>query len=541
MEGRLGASSFSFVNYRGPRLSADPNVRRIIRQQAMEGIAAARKRSGRYGKYNIGQYPPPSRWEQKPDGQRLPLQGGFTSPNAVQQCQRCRGATLDNGNKSNRYRQYQDNRFSNQHAPLHRTPCSAFEISESDFLLLKLAPLTGLRLGVTTWSHLRYRPSRHKDHFFSPHLGTRKLLSFIPSRYHEVPLLRYATNCVTAKLKHMLQGPDCWATGSEALVLAHYNRAVKALRVALEDEGERLHPETLCAVELLCAFEVLNDYSNPHSWLHHVTGAARLIEARGSGGFKTDFDMALFTTSIGPTVMEAFLSNKSCFLEKDNWRPILRRAVFSDSNFANQNHLVFALWHYLFAGPRMFRETTDVIVDPSTSEHTIEALIQRLLQARSGLTEWLSHARQLRRETMYDPLDESYDDPDSQCRTHNGGNDSENITQLTLRGTFTMCHILKARLLYALAPSRFHHLEVECQKLAEEIVESNQDLCRDGDESLRWSSFVSQSVWLANGIKETKQSWSEGWQERKGVIERWKFEAWCKAIGRTSPSSWECA
>ena len=236
-------------------------------------------------------------------------------------------------------------------------------------------------------------------------------------------------------------------------------------------------------------------------------------------------------------VMEAFLSNKACFLEEDRWQPVLRRAVFSDDNLASQHHLVFALWHHLFAGPRLLKETTDAIFNPSTPEAIVEELIRRLLEARSGLAQWLNHARQLKRRTLNEELEESDEDSGSQCRMLEDDRESDNVVYLTLRGTFTMCHILKARLLYALAPSRFHHLEVECQKLSEEIVAANQDVDKDGDERLRWMSFVSQSVWLAKGIRETKQSWSEGWQERGGVIEKWKFEAWCKAIGRTFPSA----
>src|ERR1700754_1158243 len=48
---------FTFVNYDGPRLSYDPNVRRLIRKRAMKDIAAARKQRGDYGKHNLAQYP----------------------------------------------------------------------------------------------------------------------------------------------------------------------------------------------------------------------------------------------------------------------------------------------------------------------------------------------------------------------------------------------------------------------------------------------------------------------------------------------------
>ena len=221
----------------------------------MKDIATARKSKGDYGRFNLGQYPLLSNRDRLPNNENLPL-GNLRTPGSPLHRQRYRDAALESGNSKPRNRQEQNAPFSGQHVSLRRIPCSGLLLSEGDFLLLKLVPLTGLRLGITTSSHLRSRTSKNRDHFTSSHLGTRKLLTFIPSRYHEVPLLRYATICVTVKLRQMLQGLDCWSIDGEALVLSHYNRAVKALRIALEDENDSMAPETLCAVELLSAFEV---------------------------------------------------------------------------------------------------------------------------------------------------------------------------------------------------------------------------------------------------------------------------------------------
>ena len=236
--------------------------------------------------------------------------------------------------------------------------------------------------------------------------------------------------------------------------------------------------------------------------------------------------------------MDAFLDNKACFLEQEQWRQVLRLATSGDESFADQKSLVLNLWAYLLHGPRMFRKTTDVIFEPSTPQCIIDDLIERLLEARNGLLQWLHEAQALVGGTTAGKPESNEDNLDSSwCQMFETGADwkHSNTTQLLLRGTFTMCHILKARLLYALAPSRFHHLEIECQKLAKDVVSSTQCRSTKGDKGLAWTSFASQSVWLAKGILATKQSWSEGWQGREGVIEKCKFEAWCKAIGRKCP------
>jgi hypothetical protein len=123
-------------------------------------------------------------------------------------------------------------------------------------LLLNFMPLTGLRLGIASFAHLPSGPVRSKDLFSAPHLGSRKLLSFIPSRYGQVSSLSHATDCVVAKLRQIIQPPNCMSARGEAIVLSHYSKALRALQAALDDETQQLTPETLCATELLGVFEV---------------------------------------------------------------------------------------------------------------------------------------------------------------------------------------------------------------------------------------------------------------------------------------------
>ncbi len=128
---------------------------------------------------------------------------------------------------------------------------------KTSLLLTSFTPLTGLRLGIPTLSHLTSEPARSKDLLLAtPHLGSRKLLSFIPSRYGHVPLLRHATDCIIAKLRQLVHVSSPTSTHGEATILLHYTKALRALQRTLDDESERTTPETLLAVELLGILEV---------------------------------------------------------------------------------------------------------------------------------------------------------------------------------------------------------------------------------------------------------------------------------------------
>ena len=235
--------------------------------------------------------------------------------------------------------------------------------------------------------------------------------------------------------------------------------------------------------------------------------------------------------------MESFLNNTSCFLDDERWLRVMHSAICKDESLAGQQSLIFNLWGYLVSGPRLFMETIDIIFSPKTPPQcVIDELLERLMRARNGLLWWLSQARELAGGSRNGELESCGDDLTLFWPMfENSSLASGDITQLTLRGTYTMCHILKARLLYSLAPSRFRHLEVECQKWARKIIDLRPSASKDRGGKLIWSVFMSQRNWIAKEILETKDAWSEGWEGREGVIERWKFGAWCRAIGRKFP------
>ena len=243
--GQPDQSSFTFVQCDQNGRPDGVRVRSVIRKQAMKKAAIARKLKGGYGQHNRLQLP--SFLDEDiladasvvPEGRERQSQDADASPGVI---------------IGKRPRQQCDVAFSCRLPRTCGVSCSG-TMSQSLFLLLKLVPLTGLRLGLTSCSSLRSEVRHISGVGAFPNPGTSKLLSFIPSRYHEIPLVRHAIDCLAAKLCQLLQPADC-RSSSDELILRHHTRTIEALRAALKDEAECLTPETLCAVELLSAFEV---------------------------------------------------------------------------------------------------------------------------------------------------------------------------------------------------------------------------------------------------------------------------------------------
>ncbi|KAH6885437.1 hypothetical protein B0T10DRAFT_95609 [Thelonectria olida] len=515
---------FSFVNYEGPKLPQDPNVRKLIRRQAMRDAAEDRRSRGGYGQSNLRQYPV------------------FLENDAE-------GGLPDNQHQSSLANVPADRRGTRnakRGTTLHAASSLPVPVSiaypdgtttEKFALLLNLTPLTGLRLGIANFSSPRSDLIRSKDPISISNPGGPKLAHFITSRYGDVPALQYATDCVTAKLQQILRSPDSPSIDGENTILLHYTKALRALQAALEDETQRMAAETLCATELLAVFEVLDGNMQSHSWMHHAGGAAQLIQVRGAHRFNTESDMALFMAHIGPTVMDAFLSNKPCFLAEDVWKQLMRSVIRSDGSFIQLQDLALAIWCHLVTGPEKFKEVTDIISSPMPPpQGVIDRIVQYLLEDRESLLGWMERAQMLPDMRDGDFEVDEYGIMLPRVTFEKGSSNPDQVTQLTLWGTNIMCRLLKSRLLVAMAPARFRSIEMECQHLASKIMTLGQMVTENKDKGLLQTFFISQSTWIAKGVVETRDIWSEGIDNGEGMVEKWKFEAWCKAIGRKFPS-----
>lgn len=232
--------------------------------------------------------------------------------------------------------------------------------------------------------------------------------------------------------------------------------------------------------------------------------------------------------------MNAFLSNKSCFLAEEGWNQVMRSVIYNDDSSVKQKRLVLALWSHLVNAPKKFKDVTDAIFSPTPpSQDVIDGIMAHILEDRESLLCWLDIAR-----TLPDMLDgdlerDKYGVMFPRLTLETGKSNPSHVTQLALWGTYVLCRILKSRLLVALAPYRFRSLEIECQHLAAKITILGQSMVDNNENGLLETFFVSQSTWIAKGVVETKDMWSQRLQDsREGMIEKWKFEAWCTAIGR---------
>lgn len=257
MKSKVNDTTFSFVEYTGPAPTRDPAVQRLIRQRAMKGVAIARRQRGDYGKHNRRQMPLFVEMNHQNRVQRLPgdAQTGDTSvdTNDVE-------SPSDSPREPITKRRTGDRAVWIVERSVPRSPNSyaGMAMSPDSVLLLQMMPLMGLRLGTDTYSHFHSSAGfvQGGDILSSSYLGSRKLLSFIPSRYGEITSLSHATDCVVAKLRQMTTNPDRSHPKGEALVLMHYTKALRALQADLSDKNRWMRPETLCAAELLGVFEV---------------------------------------------------------------------------------------------------------------------------------------------------------------------------------------------------------------------------------------------------------------------------------------------
>lgn len=304
-----------------------------------------------------------------------------------------------------------------------------------------------------------------------------------------------------------------------------------------------------------------------NSWICHAGGAARLIQLRGPDRFQTDFELALFMAHIGPIVglhiiaggivtkgrmidlscfkvTEAFLSNKLCFLAEQPWKRVLRAAICNDPSIpSTQSELMHELWSSLVYGPNIFKLVTDLVLAPiEPRQSIIETTIKRIQRDLDHLDMW---AGLLRRHKSVAERICAKDSPLMAPKFAAHWDSSRRyMPWQVLLGTHTMCSMLKRRLLTSLAPTRYPHIELECQSLARLAMGLDSDTatpCKEND--LPGGLFMAQTIWVARAVVNTKTMWCEtatginkaGVQDgqQRSMIEKWKFRLWCKELGRT--------
>lgn len=231
--------------------------------------------------------------------------------------------------------------------------------------------------------------------------------------------------------------------------------------------------------------------------------------------------------------MSAFLSNTTCFLEQSQWQAVIREAVNEDATLSNDKEFVLALWGGLIELPRLFKDTTALLMASCPPpQKNIDELIERLLAKRKNLMIWLTMIRK-------NPIikDGGLVDDDNGVLIFSTDFDYKALgpwclTRMALRGTYAVCRMVKSRLLYAVSPEKFQPMEAEAQDIARRVLSLQDDMAAAKQSNLVWNQFMAQGSWIAKGIVETKDLWGEKRDTNEGMLEKWKFEKWNQVIGR---------
>ena len=144
------------------------------------------------------------------------------------------------------------------------------------------------------------------DTFNSGRPGTRstllgKYMRCVPQRIGQSAALDDAVACLITC--HLYLNDALYTTEEEAAQL--YARALRSLRMAIEDDEQGHSSNTLCAVNLLQYVELIGpmQYSQRHcNYIKHAGGATRLIKSRGPGRHQDDFSRMLLANQRGTAV-----------------------------------------------------------------------------------------------------------------------------------------------------------------------------------------------------------------------------------------------
>ncbi|ORY68291.1 uncharacterized protein BCR38DRAFT_422672 [Pseudomassariella vexata] len=496
----------------------DKETRHRIRKQAMKNVAAERKRRGNYGKLNLRQAPIfmdqldeeldrmllASNQTDDDNSSLQPLSPAYFMPSNEE---------MKKMNMVTR---------TEQAMQFIAPPLSAIEQLRSQYGIdvLDLSSLINrIHIGQAAQHILAHNPSRLAGLL---RRRQKSFMCYLAGRYGRGSCLDDAVECLAIKAQHILCPTS---PAPRTVVLAKYGKALKSLQMAVDDPEIWSSPDVLCATEILSLFEVLDTsqgqaWSQDQAWSQHVAGFGRLIQMRGPSRFKTDFEKALLISAAAPIVCEALRTNEACFLEAEEWRVVFESAVVPEDIFTFRSPMCIVLWHLVFRMPGLFRDVSHAVCHldsaSSSSGTELECLSARLRQWRKDLMKW--------RNAFLSLLATSPPPPDGGDYSEVPDNRSE------LLGTVLTLLIISCRLSGAMSTTRSREmLEEEAQMYAFELRKLNEDVAL----AKPWAGFyLDQKTYVAEATLGTAAVWMEPGESGKGVVEKWRFEAWCRAIPR---------
>ncbi|KAG0645217.1 Uncharacterized protein D0Z07_9032 [Hyphodiscus hymeniophilus] len=489
---------FQFVNSTvdTPSVPQDLAIRALIRKQAMKKASAARKKDGNYGKHNLRQYPVflfddnnnlDGGVAAKVSGQGKDFRCDDQKPGRIiglnGQKELRRSKKIDPDEKI-----ISTAKWLARHTRIPGSlPARGYELTsiKSEFDILDLSNLATAHINRAGRAALSQNPY-HLIHQLQSS-KQQSYLSFLPSRYGQIPCLSDATDCVIARARQLISPEKNW----EAAVIAFY----------------RYQPEVLCATEILALYESAQPL-NP------------IKEQK-----LTYWQMT-----------EALITGQRCFLEQPAWQTVLRSVIMPDAPLlSDRGSTVVELMVLKCNIPGLFLDVTNMICHQSDPDASfIIEMACKIHQLRVDLVKWHAEFGSIVRSNpaVYTPGTAEFD---RRCQVF---------------ATYISCMIISSRLLGAISPTERSELEEETQVLTGQMLNLEIEVKKASLQTYLFlaqtlgvshATINTSELWRDSKEKETKVEDENGDIQPdtpdspgpRGLIDAWKFQRWNQLMGRT--------
>ncbi|KAH7311387.1 hypothetical protein B0I35DRAFT_438001 [Stachybotrys elegans] len=477
--------------------------RLTIRRQAIKRVSIARRQSGNHGQINLGQFPVFIRSGQPwvhCDVPRI-LEGSRDTRTAYT------GSSLNT--KEIVALRTEGNKDEAQ-ARLISQPSWISPLGTHQSTIDSLKSRTGvdiLGLSTLTVSHIYHAVSDflslHPNRVKLLHEPRQSYLQHISQRYGRTKCLDCAVDALVLKVREALDPPG---STCHTLVVASIGRALHTLQSAIKDPTMCVESDVLCAAEVFSIIEVLS-LPGESAWMHHISGAAQLVQVRGTSRFESDYDKDMLLSLVGPIVCEAIRKNETCFLQQRQWQEVLKSSETTATKEISERSRVTILFRRLMTFlPGLFRDVSSVCYGCSCAGRTVPSLI-------SDICSFYEKMRQLYHYVKVQ-VPSSY--------SQSVGIDLVYEILATSLGALSMA----SRLMNVLGIAMQDDLEQAALVYALEIKMLEADV---GPSNGRLSFYLSQKGSVADSVLST----STVWRTVPGhVIEAGRFEMWCQALQR---------
>ena len=141
-----------------------------------------------------------------------------------------------------------------------------------------------------------------------------------------------------------------------------YTKALRSLRIAIDNAQEQDLPYVWYTVMILTLFELLSTNDEP-GWLWHAAGAARILYGVGAENIRSEFHLSLLAAQCRIQVTETLFNDKPCFLADSQWQDAIRRTILKGDNFGDRSAVSTELWRIGASIPNAFRSVTEYVGD----------------------------------------------------------------------------------------------------------------------------------------------------------------------------------